>query len=289
MRIKTEFWMEKCLTSDPASTRSVQLKHNTGQWSPLSSVLCPVGNIILPGNALSLTYFGRSCSLCVEAITGEDGTTLDRPSPTSGLAPDLSEPSELDSILDSTPDDLSLQLKQLTVDDNNAEESQGTPAGPAVSTPCRPSNPPCLSSPAALSYSSENPPADGSAEGAFTLESSIASEQAVKSPTASPGGAQSTDTFYCLSCSTKVRFKEQPQQQEGRNGETRESKVLYSKIGGLSSQLDIIRETIELPLKHPELFSNYGGSDGSMWMHFYCTCRQRLWLPGGFIMIKWIL
>lgn len=200
----------------------------------------------------------------MEAITGEDGTTLHRPSPTSGLAPDLSEPSELDSILDSTPDDLSLQLKQLTVDDSNAEESLGTPAGPAVSTPCRPSNPPCLSSPATLSYSSENPPDDGSAEGAFTLESSIASEQAVKSPTASPAGAQSTDTFYCLSCSTKVRFKEQPQQQEGCNGETRESKVLYSKIGGLSSQLDIIRETIELPLKHPELFSNYGGSDGSM-------------------------
>lgn len=29
-------------------------------------------------------------------------------------------------------------------------------------------------------------------------------------------------------------------------------------IGGLSAQLQVIRETIELPLKHPEIFRNYG-------------------------------
>lgn len=225
-------------------------------------LLCPEGNIVLPGNAVSLTYFGRTCSLCVEAITGEDGVTLHRPSPPPGLTSDTADASVLDSVLDSTPADLSLQLSLLTVDDTNAEESPGRPGGPAASTPCRPSNPPCLSSPAASSYSSQNPPADGSAEGALPLESSIGSERAVTSPTAPPGGVQSADTFYCLSCSTKVCFKEQPQQREEPDGESRGSKVMYSTIGGLSSQLDVIRETIELPLKHPELFSNYGGSDG---------------------------
>lgn len=231
---RIEFWMEISLLSETAS------------------VVCPVGNIILPGNSVSLTYFGRTCSLCVEAITGEDGATLRRLPP--GMTFDPTEASGLDSVLDSTPADLSLQLSLLTVDDTSAGES---PGAPAASTPCRPSNPPCLSSP---SDSSHNPPADESAEGAVSLENSIISEQAVKSPTAPPGGAQSTDTFYCLSCSTKVCYKEQPQQREEPDGESRGSKVMYSMIGGLNSQLDVIRETIELPLKHPELFSNYGAS-----------------------------
>lgn len=195
----------------------------------------------------------------MEAITGEDGVTLHKPP--SGLTSDLADNSGLDSVLDSTPADLSLQLSLLTVNDTSAEESPGTPRGPAVSTPCRPGNPHCLPSPAAPSYSSQNPPADEWADGALTLENSLCSKQAVKSPTAPPGGTQSTDAFYCLSCSTKVSFKEPPRQQrEGPDGENRGSKVTYSMIGGLSSQLDVIRETIELPLKHPELFSKYGGS-----------------------------
>lgn len=106
----------------------------------------------------------------------------------------------------------------------------------------------------------------GSGEGAVSLESSLISEQAEKIPTAPPGGAQSTDTFYCLSCSTKVSFRDRARQ-EDPDAEAKRSKVTYSMIGGLSSQLDVIRETIELPLKHPELFSSYGGSRGSQSFH----------------------
>lgn len=218
-----------------------------------------MGNIILPGNSVSLTFFGRTCTLCVEAITGEDGVTLCRPLPLPGLSFDPADTSELGSVLDSTPADLSLQLSLLTVDDTSTGDSLGTPGGPAASTPCRPINPPCLTSPAAPSYSSQNPPAEESAEGALTMENSTSSERAVKRPTAPPGGVQSTDTFYCLSCSTKVCFNEPSQQREEPNRESRGSEVMYSMIGGLSRQLDVIRETIELPLKHPELFSNYGG------------------------------
>lgn len=54
---------------------------------------------------------------------------------------------------------------------------------------------------------------------------------------------------------------------EDSDAETKRSKVMYSMIGGLSSQLDVIRETIELPLKHPELFSNYGRSPEKMTQH----------------------
>ena len=38
------------------------------------------GRILLPGNSLSLTYFGRACSLCVEVVKGVDGGTLALPS-----------------------------------------------------------------------------------------------------------------------------------------------------------------------------------------------------------------
>nr|XP_033488711.1 ATPase family protein 2 homolog isoform X1 [Epinephelus lanceolatus] len=221
-----------------------------------------VENIILPGNTISLTYFGRSCSLRVETIRGEDGVTLHRPAPPSGLGPDPEESSVMNSVLDSTSADLSLQLSLLTVDDNSADGAPSTPGdmlGPAASTPRRPTVLPSLSSPSAPctpSCSSQNPPA-GSAEDAVSMEGSLSSEQAEKIPTAPPGGALSTDTFYCLSCSTKVSFRGRTGQQDP-DAEAARSKVTYSMIGGLNSQLDVIRETIELPLKHPALFSIYG-------------------------------
>lgn len=220
-----------------------------------------VGNIILPGNVLNLTYFGRSCSLRIESIKGEDGATLERPAPLSGLGPDMEESSVINSVLDSTSAELSLQLSLLTVDDINTDSTPGTPAepGPAASTPCRPVHLPPLSSPPAPctpSYISHNPPV-GSAEDADNLESALSSEQTGQILTASPSGALSTDTFYCLSSSTKVSFRDRAGQ-ENSDAELKRSKVSYNMIGGLSSHLDVIRETIELPLKHPELFSNYG-------------------------------
>ncbi|XP_045887224.1 ATPase family protein 2 homolog [Micropterus dolomieu] len=220
-----------------------------------------VGNIILPGSVISLSYFGRSCSFRVETIRGEDGVTLHRPAPPPGLGPDTEESSVMNSVADSTSADLSLHLSLLTVDDNNADGAPSTSGepGPTASTPCRPAHIPSLSSPPGPytpSYNSQNPPVE-SAEDAVSLEGSVSAEQAEKIPTAPPGGAQSSDIFYCLSCSTKVSFRDKAGQEHPDSGAQR-SKVTYSMIGGLSSHLDVIRETIELPLKHPELFSKYG-------------------------------
>uniref|UniRef100_A0A3Q3MG42 AFG2 AAA ATPase homolog A n=1 Tax=Labrus bergylta TaxID=56723 RepID=A0A3Q3MG42_9LABR len=195
--------------------------------------------------------------LRVEAVRGEDGATLHRPAPPPGPGPDTEESSVMNSVLDSSSADLSLQLSLLTVDDDNTEGTASTPGepGPAASTPRRPAQLPCLSSPPALctpsSYISQNPPSGES----VNLENSVSSE---KIPTAPPGGALNTDTFYCLSCSTKVSLRDRAGKEEEPDAEAKRSKVTYSMIGGLSSQLDVIRETIELPLKHPELFSNYG-------------------------------
>lgn len=242
---------------------SVSFGEITNDWFVC---LVPDGNIILPGNVISLTYFGRSCSLRVETIKGEDGSILHRPAPLPGLGPDTEESCVVNSVLDSTSADLSLQLSLLTVDDNNADGAPSTPGepGPAASTPRRAANLPLLSSPptpCTPSYNSQNPPA-GSAEDCVSLEPSCNSEQAEKIPTAPSGGALSTDTFYCLSCSTKVSFRDRARQDDS-DTEAKRSKVTYSMIGGLSSHLDVIRETIELPLKHPELFSNYGRSNSS--------------------------
>ncbi|XP_062331947.1 ATPase family gene 2 protein homolog A [Osmerus eperlanus] len=303
------------------------------------------GRILLPGNSLSLTYFGRACSLCVEVVKGVDGGTLALPSrqgtgeasgtssalgpiqdsgeasgTSSALGPiqdsgeasgmssalgpiqDSGEASGMSSALGPSLVDLSLQLSLLTVEDGGPGSAGDS--GPAASTPCRPqrSSSPSSSSPftpaynpqtpLTPAYNSQNPhtlssnpqtpltpafnlqtpltPASNSQNPTDLLESSASLENTsilcpeetdtVKSPTVPSGGALCTDTFYCISASTKIRLRDrQAGSQRGRDETQAErSKVTFSMIGGLSSQLDVIRETIELPLKHPELFSNYG-------------------------------
>ncbi|XP_047208847.1 ATPase family protein 2 homolog isoform X2 [Girardinichthys multiradiatus] len=213
-----------------------------------------VGSIILPGNVVSLSYFGRSCSLWVETIKGEDGVTLQRCSPPLGANEEDS------SVLNSTSADLSLQLSMLTVDDDG-DVAPGTPGGPgpAASTPCRAGPPPSVSSPAdplTPSSTSLNPSTAESAED-VSPDHFITSAQPGNASTAPPPGFSCSDTFYSVTCSTKVRFNSREWQKDS-DEEAPKSKVTYSMIGGLSSQLDVIRETIELPLKQPELFSNYG-------------------------------
>jgi len=44
----------------------------------------------------------------------------------------------------------------------------------------------------------------------------------------------------------------QNEQSQSRN------KVTFESIGGLQKQVELVREMIELPLKHPEMFTNYG-------------------------------
>uniref|UniRef100_A0AAY4CUV5 AAA+ ATPase domain-containing protein n=1 Tax=Denticeps clupeoides TaxID=299321 RepID=A0AAY4CUV5_9TELE len=75
--------------------------------------------------------------------------------------------------------------------------------------------------------------------------------------TAPSGGYAGTDTFYCISACTKLRFGGKKATEEDAEPSSI-PRVTYSMIGGLSSQLDTIKETIELPLRHPELFKNYG-------------------------------
>lgn len=218
------------------------------------------GKIPLPGNSLSLTYFGRACSLRVERVTGVDGLSLERPPPSPGLEPDPEDTSLMSSALPSTSMDLSLQLSFLTM-----EEQAGDPGepGPAASTPCRPFCVPCVPPTPPCNPQTPTEPKEGSLSLEMEDRSALSPEQinTDKQFTTPPGGALSTDTFYCLSFSTKVKFRDrykETQEEQMEDTVAQRSKVTFSMIGGLSSQLNVIRETIELPLKHPELFSNYG-------------------------------
>lgn len=137
--------------------------------------------------------------------------------------------------LDGVAVDLSSQLEQLSIQQSTPERSHDpsplTPDGShdpsplsPVSTPCKPSDP--VLSPSEASFT------DGC-------------------------GHSPADTFYTVCSSTTLSVcdpDERDEAEEGGEG----SKVTYSMIGGLSGQLQVIKETIELPLKHPELFKNYG-------------------------------
>lgn len=210
-----------------------------------------------------MTFFGRSCSVTVEKVKGVDGLTLER-TVSQGEA-DATCPDE-----SSTSSSLfvSLQLSLLNLEDQDQRMSVSTPSKPSVpalSTPLRPGAPaPCVPlwvdsplpamphTPDALADSLASPEQDGT-PGQKQLDSDA--------PTAPPGGASGSDTFYCVSASTRLRFRDR--QREEREQEASElPAVTYSMIGGLSSQLDTIRETIELPLKHPELFKRYGMQRG---------------------------
>ena len=43
----------------------------------------------------------------------------------------------------------------------------------------------------------------------------------------------------------------------GKNNDSR-TKVTFDSIGGLQKQVKLVREMIELPLKHPEMFTSHG-------------------------------
>ncbi|XP_030224925.1 ATPase family protein 2 homolog [Gadus morhua] len=240
------------------------------------------GRVLLPGSQLSLTYYGRACSLRVEEVRGEDGALLRGPA-TAAPGPDAEDGAPADpSLLGCPSSDLSLQLSLLTV-----EEQQEEARPPVVSTPLRhtalprdplspvshPPRPAVLLSPVPPRPPSSppSPPPPGSPP----LVGGVRDPPGSRVPPEPPAGghpasgapwwrAELRRLLPRVSCDTAIVFGDR--KQRGAAGEGPEvgqeapqaNKVTYSMIGGLSSQLEAIRETIELPLTRPELFSNYG-------------------------------
>ncbi len=71
----------------------------------------------------------------------------------------------------------------------------------------------------------------------------------------------SPDGTVVITDSTEVQISEQPAEQiadEAPTGGAETPDVTYEDIGGLDSELEQVREMIELPMRHPELFNRLG-------------------------------
>ncbi|XP_048365752.1 ATPase family protein 2 homolog isoform X3 [Sphaerodactylus townsendi] len=168
------------------------------------------GKIVLPGNVLQVTFYGRCCSLLVTKVKGTDGVLLKMQ-----CSSILKQTSVENSSFDSSDLDLSLKLRNLSLEGHH-EVSTSTP----------------------LSLSKQ-----------FLTDGA-------ELQTGDKGVPQNSGPFYFISARTQISFIEsQTKEIEERNPEP---KVTYDSIGGLGNQLKTIREMIELPLKNPDLFRNYG-------------------------------
>ncbi|KAM5192040.1 LOW QUALITY PROTEIN: ATPase family gene 2 protein homolog A [Mantella aurantiaca] len=195
------------------------------------------GKIVLPGNLINLSFLGRPCSLQVTSIKGPDGV-VQEPFSSSTHEKTLEK-----TTVDSSSLDLSLQLSLLDIEDCQGEA--------VTSTPCKSSDEKA-SSPSVKECESEKLHPEVSQSPVI----SDIGDNSQKTLCRKPGMKCNTDVFYYLSPQTKISCKSP--KLTFHSEDDIKNKVTYDMIGGLDTQLKEIRETIELPLKKPELFKTYG-------------------------------
>ncbi|NXY61140.1 SPAT5 protein, partial [Callaeas wilsoni] len=206
------------------------------------------GKIVLPGNLLAFTYYGKLCNIAVMKVKGTDGAELIAQGST--VPADSNEPDMEASDLESSALDLSLQLGRMDIGDSPEVASTSTPSKTMdPGSPVTPSDPDSGQGDKTLSRG------DGAD---LTQDLELAGKGSTEGLplTGKIGAMSNTDCFYFISSRTKINFIE-PRSSVAEDGKC-ESRVTYDMIGGLSSQLRTIRETVELPLKQPELFKSYG-------------------------------
>ncbi|KAK7806988.1 hypothetical protein U0070_015034, partial [Myodes glareolus] len=215
------------------------------------------GKIVLPGNFLYCTFYGRLCKLQVLQVKGTDGTTLGKPQSASDT--DTQGVASGHCSVESSDGDISFQLSQLDLKEPQSPVSQ--------STPCKSVNDRIMNEAGEVLLDVTQSPRDGSGLGLkeatglkCSFDSSregntrpISEEKLLKSTSA--GSKNNTDTFYFISSTTRINLKKICTNSKEQDSQF---KVTYDMIGGLNNQLKAIREIIELPLKQPELFKSYG-------------------------------
>ncbi|XP_058048937.1 ATPase family gene 2 protein homolog A isoform X2 [Ahaetulla prasina] len=209
------------------------------------------GKIVLPGNFLQITFYGRSCDLKVTKVKGVDGVLLE-------MQHVLKIPQELPlENSASSHFNLSVELGKLVVTDNEV----------STSTPCKHEDHNISMNDSLNSMGHEalspDPAEILDSDGSNLHSESIVSQDCDKGlageglPLADNTGlSQNWETFYFISSRTRISFN-QPQAKKTEECNL-EPKVTYDSIGGLSNQLKTIKEMIELPLKQPDLFRKYG-------------------------------
>ncbi|XP_045687720.1 ATPase family protein 2 homolog isoform X2 [Phyllostomus hastatus] len=211
------------------------------------------GKIVLPGNFLYITFYGRPCKLQVLQVKGTDGMVLrqlrrDPDADAQGAAPEQAGAG-------AGALDLPLQLSQLDLGE--------TRVPPSGSTPCTPAGDGKKDKAGGILSGVTQSPGGSSGEvtapdcslaSAGEGNRDLAGGESVPAA-ASLGAQRNTDTFYFISAATRVHFiKSHTNAKEQEN----QCRVTYDMIGGLNGQLKAIREIVELPLKQLELFKSYG-------------------------------
>ncbi|XP_034628060.1 ATPase family protein 2 homolog isoform X1 [Trachemys scripta elegans] len=212
------------------------------------------GKIVLPGNLLHLTFYGKPCNLMVTRVKGTDGALLKMQRST--VFSETQEPVLEKTDLETSALNLSLQLRKLDIEDNQEGASTSTPCKLMAQSSLITSNAVVIGGEQDYDRTDEfcN---KGNVRDLIDGSESIRDEDSMRLlRTGNTGAKCNLDTFYFISSRTRVNFV------ENRTIATEEhdskSILTYDMIGGLSSQLQTIRETIELPLKQPELFKCYG-------------------------------
>ncbi|XP_075716596.1 ATPase family gene 2 protein homolog A isoform X3 [Rhinoderma darwinii] len=204
------------------------------------------GKIVLPGNLINLSFYGRSCSLQVASIKGPDGVVQE---------PFLSNTHEAtidNTNVDSCSLDLSLQLSLLEIEDQQELAVTSTPSKAVESISSFPSS----NSEVVVEDQSIGEPYLETSQSPICVISGTSDDSAAVSPHRKAGVRCNTDMFYYISPLTRLKCKS-PKVLSETEHDTK-NKITYDMIGGLQTQLEEIRETIELPLKQPELFKSYG-------------------------------
>ncbi|XP_063166892.1 ATPase family gene 2 protein homolog A [Candoia aspera] len=212
------------------------------------------GKIVLPGNFLQITFYGRSCDLKVTKVKGMDGVLLK-------MQDVLKTPQEYSlENSDSSHFNLSVELGKLVITDNKV----------STSTPHKQEDHSVSVNDSLNIVRHEELSLDPSEilDRDEAVISNLHSESTISQdvekdfageglPLADKTGlSQNWETFYFISSRTRVSFI-QPQAKVAEEHKL-EPKITYDSIGGLNNQLKTIREMIELPLKQPDLFRKYG-------------------------------
>ncbi|NXK66109.1 SPAT5 protein, partial [Sylvietta virens] len=205
------------------------------------------GKIVLPGKLLAFRYYGKLCNIVVMNVKGTDSAELIAQG--SAIPSDSNEPDLERSDLDSSGLDLSLKLSRMDIGDSPEVASMSI-----LSKAMDPGSPVTPSAPDSGHRDKTFSRGDGAD---LTQDLKLAGEGSIEGfrLTGKIGAMSNTDCFYFISSITKISFIE-PRASVAENGEY-ESWVTYDMIGSLSSQPRTIRETVELPLKQPELFKSY--------------------------------
>lgn len=203
---------------------------------------------------MAFTFYGKPCNIVVMKVKGTDGAELTAQD--SAISGDMHEPDLERSDVETSTLDLSLQLGKMDID--------GSPEVASMSTPSKPMDPGSPVTPSSAVAAS----GQDSGQGDKTYSKGDGTDLTDDLELAGKGGSEGlpltgktgaiscTDSFYFISSRTRINFIET--RTNVAQDVDCESRVTYDMIGGLSSQLKTIRETVELPLKQAELFKSYG-------------------------------